>query len=137
VERRGGVLFDEDLAERLGLVDEDLADARISWPRCRRPVGKSHPSLLLDSELARAVRTEAAAAVEWHWGVSIGVVNRWRKFLDVTRTNNPGTPRRPPSALNHSNMPAGTTASGKRRIRPRAWRYQRGSGRGAANAAAN
>jgi hypothetical protein len=37
-------------------------DARISWPRCRRPVGKSHPSLLLDSELARAVRTAAAAA---------------------------------------------------------------------------
>jgi hypothetical protein len=41
-------------------------DARISWPRCRRPVGKSHPSLLLDDELARAVRTEAAAAVI-HW----------------------------------------------------------------------
>jgi hypothetical protein len=38
-------------------------DARISWPRCRRPVGKSHPSLLLDTELARAVRTEAAVGV--------------------------------------------------------------------------
>jgi hypothetical protein len=38
-------------------------DARISWPRCRPPEGKSHPSLLVEDELARAVRTEAAAAV--------------------------------------------------------------------------
>jgi hypothetical protein len=68
-------------------------DARISWPRCRRPEGKSHPSLLFDEELARAVRTEAAAAVMFWWGVSGGVVNRWRKFLDVTRTNNGGTHR--------------------------------------------
>jgi hypothetical protein len=32
-------------------------DARNSWPRCR-PVGvpRSHPSLLVDDELARAVR---------------------------------------------------------------------------------
>jgi hypothetical protein len=66
--------------------------ARISWPRCRRPVGRSHPSLLLDGELARAVRTEAAAAVMFWWGVS--VVHRWRRFLDVTRTSNPGTHRR-------------------------------------------
>jgi hypothetical protein len=41
-------------------------DARISWPRCRRPVGNSHPSLLLDTELARAVRTEAAAVTAQH-----------------------------------------------------------------------
>jgi hypothetical protein len=26
--------------------------------------------------------------VQWHGGVSIGVVHRWRKALDVTRTNN-------------------------------------------------
>ena len=38
-------------------------NARISWARCRRVECKSHPSLLLDGELARAVRTEAAAAV--------------------------------------------------------------------------
>jgi hypothetical protein len=42
-------------------------DAPISWPRCL-PVGeRGHPSLLVDDELARAVRTEAAAAVMfWH-----------------------------------------------------------------------
>jgi hypothetical protein len=67
--------------------------ARISWPRCRWPVGNSHPSLLLDSELARAVRTESAAAVMFWWGVSVGVVHRWRKFLAVDRVNNPGTHR--------------------------------------------
>ena len=44
-------------------------DACISWPRCRRPEGKSHPSLLLDDELARAVRTEAAAAVSYWWSI--------------------------------------------------------------------
>jgi hypothetical protein len=66
-------------------------DARISWPRCRRPEGKSHPSLLLDGELALAVRTEAAAAVRYWWGVSPGVVQRWRRLLGVTRTNNPRT----------------------------------------------
>jgi hypothetical protein len=36
-------------------------DARISWPRAI-PVGeRGHPSILVDDELARAVRTEAAA----------------------------------------------------------------------------
>jgi hypothetical protein len=42
-------------------------------------------------ELARAVRTESAAAVCYWWGVSEGVVWRWRKALGVTRTNNEGT----------------------------------------------
>jgi hypothetical protein len=55
---------------------------------------RGHPSLLVDEELARAIRTEAAAAVMFWWGVSVGVVWRWRKALDVTRTNNPGSVRR-------------------------------------------
>jgi hypothetical protein len=62
--------------------------ARISWPRCLPVASKGHPSLLLDTELARAVRAEAAAAVMYWWGVSDGVIHRWRMFLDVTRTNN-------------------------------------------------
>src|SRR5690349_21443994 len=68
-------------------------DARISWPRCLPVRTKGHPSLLLDDELARAVRTESAAAVCYWWGVSHGVLERWRKFLDVDRVNNPGTHR--------------------------------------------
>jgi hypothetical protein len=68
--------------------------APISWPRCR-PVGvpRSHPSLLVDDELARAVRQESAAAVRHWWGVSVGVVWRWRRALGVTRTNNEGRRR--------------------------------------------
>jgi hypothetical protein len=44
------------------VVITSCTDARISWPRCL-PVGrKGHPSLLVDDELARAVRMESAAA---------------------------------------------------------------------------
>jgi hypothetical protein len=81
-----------DCLMRGAVVVTSWTDARISWPRCKRQ-GKSHPSLLLDDELARAIRTEAVEAVRYWWGVSQGVVNRWRRFLDVTRTNNPGTHR--------------------------------------------
>jgi hypothetical protein len=66
---------------------------------------KGHPSLLLDDELARAVRTESAAAVCLWWGVSHGVVRHWRKALEVTRTNNPGTHR-----LLQANAEAGAAA---------------------------
>jgi hypothetical protein len=70
-------------------------DAPISWPRCRPvDVPRSHPSLLVDDELARVVRQESAAAVRHWWGVSVGVVWRWRRALGVTRTNNEGRRRR-------------------------------------------
>jgi hypothetical protein len=80
-------------------------DARIPWLRCKRQ-GKSHPSLFLDDELARAVRAESAAAICYWWGISQGVVHRWRRFLDVTRTNNPGTHR-----LVKANAQAGAEAA--------------------------
>jgi hypothetical protein len=46
--------------------DRTPPEPTVEAGRGRRPVGKSHPSLLLNDELARAVRTEAAAAV-MHW----------------------------------------------------------------------
>jgi hypothetical protein len=48
-------------------------DAPVPWPRCRAPGGPRGASgLLLDEELARAVRHESAAAVMHWWGVTTG-----------------------------------------------------------------
>src|SRR5262249_28431489 len=70
------------------------SDARIPWPRCRAVGTRGGGSgLLLDAELAAAVRHESAAAVMYWWGVSAGVVWRWRKALGVSRTNNEGSQR--------------------------------------------
>jgi hypothetical protein len=68
-------------------------DARICCPRAL-PVGaRGHPSILVDEELARAIRLEAAAAVRYWWGASEAVVWRWRKALGVGRVDNPGSRR--------------------------------------------
>jgi hypothetical protein len=75
------------------VVIKGWTDARISWPRCL-PVGtKGHPSLLVDEELARAVRHESAAALRHWWSVSDGVVHRWRRAFGVGRTNCEGSQR--------------------------------------------
>lgn len=64
------------------------SDALITWPRCQ-PVGQRGGSgLLLDGDLIRAVKSESAQAVMAHWGVTAGVVWRWRKVLGVTNYNN-------------------------------------------------
>ncbi len=51
-----------DCLMRGAVVITSWTAARISWPRCLPVASKGHASLLLDGELARAVRTEAAAA---------------------------------------------------------------------------
>jgi hypothetical protein len=85
----------DDFQKLLGEVAAKAEEKEpLSWPRAP-PVGeRGHPSLLVDEEVARAVRQESAAAVRWWRGVSVGVVWRWGKALGVTRTNNPGTVRR-------------------------------------------
>ena len=65
-------------------------DAPISWPRCKRTTGKGHPSLLVDAELLRAIRTEGAATVGYWWGASASVVHDWRTAFGVGMEN-PGT----------------------------------------------
>jgi hypothetical protein len=46
---------------------------------------------LLDDELARAVRLESSKAIQYWWGVTDGVVWRWRKALGVTRFGTEGS----------------------------------------------
>ena len=54
------------------------------------PIGqRSAPALLVTEELVRAVRAESAAAIRWHWDLSVAVVARYRRAFGVTRTNNP------------------------------------------------
>jgi hypothetical protein len=68
------------------------SDARIAWPRCH-PVGRGGVGLLVDEELARAVRHESALAVAYWWGVSRDAVRYWRRALGVGRADNEGTAR--------------------------------------------
>jgi hypothetical protein len=70
-------------------------DAPIPWPRCRALDNHRGGGwgLLVDEELARAVRRESAVAVMHSWEASATAVRNWRKALGVTRTDNEGTAR--------------------------------------------
>jgi hypothetical protein len=57
--------------------------APIPWPYAARIGGK--PPLILCGDLVRAIRTETAAAVAFHWGVDRSVVHDWRQVLGVGR----------------------------------------------------
>jgi len=69
--------------------------APIPWPRCRALEGThgGGSGLLLTGDLVHAVRNESAAAVCWHWGVTAGVVWRWRKALGIRRDGTEGSRR--------------------------------------------
>src|SRR5262245_12945083 len=68
--------------------------ARIPWPRCRALDSSGGGSgLLVDEELARAVRREAAVAIMHWWGVSQDAVQHWRRALGVGFTDTEGTVR--------------------------------------------
>jgi hypothetical protein len=93
--------------------------ARNPWPRCRALDGPGDGSgILLDEELARAVQHESAAAVCHWWGVSEGVVWRWRKALGVTRTNNEGSRRLIRAASERGGRDAAGGGTHRRGVRP-------------------
>lgn len=54
-------------------------DAPVSWPRCNQLRVRGGAGLWVNDDLVRAVRTESAAAIRHHFGVSAGVVWRWRR----------------------------------------------------------
>jgi hypothetical protein len=64
-------------------------DARISWPRGIPVGGRGAPSIIVTSELERAIRNESASAIAYWWGVNITLVSRWRKAFGVTLISNP------------------------------------------------
>jgi hypothetical protein len=73
----------------------DWSLGRIPWPLCYRAGTRAFgKGLLVNEDLARAIRRESAAAVQYWWGVCSKVVTLWRKALEVGRGDNPGTQRR-------------------------------------------
>jgi hypothetical protein len=77
------------------------SDPPISWPRCQPMGQRGGHGLLFEGQLIQAVRTESALAICFWWGVSEGVVWRWRKVLGIPRagttcslTSPPGPNRR-------------------------------------------
>jgi hypothetical protein len=64
------------------------SDARIPWPRCRMPGGHGGGSgLLVDDELAHAIRTESVLALRYWFGVSAQCVKSWRRAFGVPTLN--------------------------------------------------
>lgn len=66
-----------------------LSDGRIPWPIGQKGRAKS---FVFYGALVRAVRNESSLAVAHWWGVSVWMVNRWRRALGVP-PNNDGTLR--------------------------------------------
>jgi hypothetical protein len=63
------------------------SDGRIPWPRCKVPGRRGGSGLLVEEELARAVRCEAARALCSWWGITAETSWRWRQALGVARLN--------------------------------------------------
>jgi hypothetical protein len=68
------------------------SDARIPWPRCRAIGHRGGSGLLVDEELARAVRLESSLALQHWFGIGGETVWRWRRILGVPKLN-PGSAR--------------------------------------------
>src|SRR5262245_38352806 len=82
------------LARDCDVVITGWSNALIPWPRCRALGTHGGGSgLLVDEELARAIRHESATALKQWWGASTDTVWWWRKQLGVSRTDNEGSRR--------------------------------------------
>jgi hypothetical protein len=69
-------------------------DARISWPRCRAVHHKrSGPSLLVNEELLRAIRSESGLALKYWFGAGTHMVWKWRKAFGIPQWGTEGSRR--------------------------------------------
>src|SRR5262249_27961667 len=70
------------------------SDAPIPWPRCYLADRRACAfGVLVDEELARALRHESAAAIGYWGGVSRNTVRRWRGALGIRRMDPEGSRR--------------------------------------------
>src|SRR5947209_3693810 len=69
-------------------------DALIPWPRCRAlDTSRGGSAILVEYELARAIRHESAAAIKHWWGASRNAVWKWRQALEVGLSDSEGSRR--------------------------------------------
>jgi hypothetical protein len=103
-------------------------DGPIPWPcGCPRRRSPGSPGILVEEELARAVRHESAKAVAYWWGVSGPTVCKWRRALGVDRQNNEGTQLLVHAAIDRAtkaNRRIGITDSYRQKQRENALRHR-------------
>jgi transposase-like protein len=69
-------------------------DAPIPWPRVQPRDQRGGSGLWVNDTLARAIKTESAVALRYWFGVSVGVVWKWRRAFGVGgRATTPGSRR--------------------------------------------
>jgi len=97
------------------------SDGRISWPRCQRVGSRGGSGLLVDEELARAVRLESSLAIQHWWGVSGTAVWHWRRAFGLGQWDTEGSLR-----LHRASSEAGAAkTSGKKLLAQQVERRRR------------